>query len=191
MDAEVKRYIDQQISIALNVITSGQAGVTTNHTEDIANLYPGLVTMPARPVMHPFGFMSRAPKGTLSITAQQGAHPGNKMTLGHRDKNAPEVGEGESTQYSFGGYIIAVKNGEIFVGKGSTLEHMVVGETLKQFLIAVISAITAHTHTFPYSAGPTPAVGTTLVPVNASAFTQAQANFLDNDKILAKDGGRF
>lgn len=193
IEAEVKRYIDQQIAQALNLITSGQTSKAAIHTEDIAALYPGLTTLTARPIMRPYGFVSRAPAGTISVTAQQGSHPGNKMTLGHRDKNAPSVDVGESRMYSLGGYNIVVKNGEIYLGKGEVLEHMVVGETIKEFLIALVTAIVSHTHTFMYlpGPGPTPVPGITLVPDNAAAFTQAQADYLDNDKILAKDGGRF
>ena len=92
--------------------------------------------------------------------------------------------EGESVQYSAGGYRVVCKAGEIFVGKGEDLEHMVVGETLKALLISLITHINAHTHlgNLGYPTG---------VPLNAADFTEDQANFLDNDKILAKDGGRY
>lgn len=184
IDPEVRRLIVKEIQRQMKVITSGSCAGSTMTTEDIAGFMPGAPTIPGRPIMHPFGFASRAPQGLISVTAQQGEHPGNKLTLGHRDKDAPAVAEGESVQYSLGGYQVMVKNGEIFVGKGSELEHMVVGETLKAFLLAVIDAIVKHTHlgNLGYPTG---------VPQNVADFNTAKANFLDNNKILAKDGGRF
>lgn len=184
MDAEMKRMISREIARQLNIITSGEAGNTTMTTEDIANLYPGHPTISARPVSFPYGFASRAPVGTLQVTAQQGAHAGNKLVLGHRDAAAPQVDVGESVQYSVGGYQVRVQNGDIYVGKGDILEHMVVGETLKAFLIAVIQAIVAHTHegNLGYETSP---------PLNAETFTEAQSDYLDNDMILASDEGRF
>lgn len=180
----MRRFIVREIRKQIQIITSGEAGETTMLTEDIANLYAKMPTITKRPVMHPYGFASRAPKGTLSITAQQGDHPGNKMTLGHRDGNKPAVDEGESVQYSFGGYRVVCKNGELFVGKGTDLEHMVVGETLKAFLIALIQHIVVHTHigNLGYPTG---------TPQNAADFTDLETSYLDNDKILAKDGGRY
>jgi hypothetical protein len=181
---EMKRFVVEEVRRQLKIITTGAAGLTTMSTEDIQALLPGMPTIPARPIMHPFGFASRAPQGMISVTAQQGEHPGNKLTLGHRDKDAPSVDEGESVQYSKGGYRVVVKNGEIFVGKGTDLEHMVVGETLKAVLIPLITTINAHTHMgnlgFP-----------TGKPLNAADFTAIQTNNLDNNKILAKDGGRY
>lgn len=184
LDPETRRFISREIKKQLQIITSGEAGDTTMLTEDIANLYPGMPTITKRPVVHPYGFASRAPKGTLSVTAQQGDHPGNKLTLGHRDKNKPSIDEGESVQYSLGGYRVVCKNGELFVGKGTDLEHMVVGETLKAFLLALINHIIIHTHlgNLGVETGP---------PLNAGDFNTDKADFLDNNKILAKDGGRY
>jgi phage gp45-like len=93
----------------MNLITSGQAGSNTTTTQDIDNIYPGHPTIPDRPIMHPFGFVSRAPQGTISVTAQQGAHPGNKLTLGHRYATPPEVAPGESAIYTDDGTIIRLK----------------------------------------------------------------------------------
>jgi phage gp45-like len=184
MDPEMRREIAREIKKQMQLLFSGEAGVTTMLTEDIANLYPGMPTITARPISHPYGFASRAPSGTLQIVGQQGDHPGNKVVLGHRDADKPAVDVGESVQYSLGGYRVVCKNGEIFVGKGEDLEHMVVGETLKQFLISLVSHIVAHTHlgNLGYPTSP---------PQNAADFTSDQTNFLDNDKILAKDGGRY
>lgn len=183
-DADLKRLIRKEIEIALQVITSGVAGTNTKNSEDISSLFPGLPTLTARPIMHPYGLVSRAPKGTISVTAQQGSHPGNKMTLGHRDANSPDIGLGEAALYSGNGYKVWVKGDSIVVGKGGEVETVVVGETLKALLIVLIDAIVAHTHIGNLGAPTGP-------PQNASEFTQAKGDFVENDKILAKDGGRF
>lgn len=183
-DAELKRYIHNEIRTALQIITSGSAGANAVTTEDINSLAPGMPTMPRRPIMHPYGFISRAPKGTISVTAQQGDHPGNKLTLGHRDANPPGVDEGESAVYSVGGYRLVAKNGELFVGKGGELEHVVVGETLKAFLLGLLDLLIAHQHigNLGYN---------TSAPVTAEQFEELKADYIENDKILAKDGGRY
>lgn len=182
--AELRRFIKKEIHLQMNTITAGQCDGSTMTTEDIANIYPGHPTIPGRPIMRPYGFASRAPKGTLAVTAQQGSHPGNKLTLGHRDANPPAVDEGESVQYSLGGYRIVCKNGEMFVGKGADLEHVVVGETLKTAIIAILDAIVAHEHIGNLGFQTSP-------PINASDFTDIKTGFFANDKILAKNGGRY
>jgi hypothetical protein len=192
MTPEDKRWVMQAIKLQLKIITSGSAGNSTMTTQDIENLMPGMPTIPARPIMHPFGFASRAPKGLIAVTAQQGENPGNKLTLGHRDKDAPDVDEGEGVAYSVGGYTIFIKNNELTIGKDGDLEHMVVGETLKTVLTALITAIVAHEHLYipplvPAVTSPIP----TGPPINAADFTLIQTENLDTDKILAKDGGRF
>lgn len=113
-EAEIRKIIRDEIRVALQVISSGATSKNTVNDEDIASLFPGLPTLIGRPIMHPFGFVSRAPKGTISVTAQQGDHPGNKMTLGHRYANPPSIAEGESAVYTSDGTIIKLKkNGEI------------------------------------------------------------------------------
>jgi len=184
MDAETRRFIVLEIERRLNIITSGTAGTNTNTKQTIENIYPGHPSIDERPIMHPYGFISRAKKGTIAVTAQQGSHPGNKMTLGHRDQSAPAVEVGESASYSDGGYAVRVFNGKIQIGKNGDYETVVVGETLKALLIAIIDAIVQHDHlgnlNFP-----------TSTPRNASTFTEAKSNFVSNDKILAKDSGRY
>lgn len=183
-DPALRRMVQVEVMKALQIITSGSAGNNTTTTEDINSLFAGMPSIPARPIMHPYGFISRATKGTISVTAQQGNHPGNKMTLGHRDAKAPDVGVGESAVYSDAGYVMKVENGEIKIGKGGDFETVVVGDTLKTLLITIIDAIVAHNHLGNLSAPTGP-------PINAADFTAAKADFVDNDKILSKDGGRY
>ena len=184
MDPEVKREIKREIERQLNIITSGEAGATTSTTEDITNWYPNMPTLPARPIMFPYGYFSRAPVGTLSVVGQQGSHPGNKLTLGHRDSAPPFHGIGESSHYSFGGYEVWMANTDIWIGKGGTYEHMVVGESLVALLTAVLNAIVSHTHEGNLGVATSP-------PLNASAFTALIGQYLSNNYILASDEGRF
>src|SRR5258708_7817771 len=113
MSPEDKRWVVLAIRQQLRAIGTGAAGETTMTSEDIQSQVPGMPTIPARPISQPYGFASRAPDGMISVTAQQGEHPGNKLTLGHRDKDAPSVSVGESVMYSVGGYRVKIKNGEI------------------------------------------------------------------------------
>ncbi len=189
-EAQIRKIIKDELAVHLQIISSGEAGTNTTTTEDIASLFPGMPTLTARPIMHPFGFISRAVKGLISVTAQQGNHPGNKMTLGHRDKYAPSVDVGESAIYSSSGYIVKCAGGKIQVGKNGTFQTVVCGENLAACLTAIISAIVAHTH--PYiDTGAIPPLSETQPPTNAADFTSAQSSFIDNNNILAQDGGGF
>jgi len=86
MIANLVGFVRKEIERQLNVILSGQAGANTStENETIDNLYPGMPSIESRPVMHPYGFVSRAPRKTISVTGKQGAGPQNRMTLGHRD----------------------------------------------------------------------------------------------------------
>lgn len=189
--AEIRRMIREEIAVAMQAISSGSSGTNSadGHSEDIDSLFPGLPTLIQRPVMHPFGFISRAIKGLISVTAQQGNHPGNKMTLGHRDKNAPAVDVGESAIYSNGGYIVRVYNGKIQLGKNGTFETLTCGDKLNTVLSTILDAIAQHTHSVTYIPGSNPPTqATTLAPGNASSFTSAKDQL---PSTLAKDGGRF
>jgi phage gp45-like len=184
-DADLVRFIRNEISRQVNVLLHGQAGENNHETETIDNMYPGQASQTARPVMHPYGIVSRAPRGIIQITGRIGDHPGNRMVLGHRDKNRPtDLQEGETSVYSIGKYQVRVLNDKLQVGKDGDFETVVVGETLRDFLIAFIQLYVAHTHigNLGYN---------TTVPQNAPQATELQTNNLDNDKILSKDGGRY
>lgn len=58
--SEILKLIRTEIAIAMQTIASGQAGDNTITAEDIQNLFPGMPTLAARPIMHPYGFVSRA-----------------------------------------------------------------------------------------------------------------------------------
>jgi phage gp45-like len=184
-DSEIKREIRQEIRRHMDIILGGYAGGNTQESEDIQDMYPGMPPQEKRPVMHPFGIVSRAPNGIVQVTARQGEHPANRLILGHRDKGRPsDLSEGETLVYSLGKYQCRVLNGQIQVGKDGVYETVVVGDTLNTFLKALLDFYIAHLH-----------IGNlgfyTSVADNAPDVTQLKTNNLDNDKILCKDGGRF
>lgn len=106
------RKIRNEIKTQLNIILSGSAGANDSiENETINSLYPGTPPIAARPLMHPYGLVSRAPESTIQVTARQGADATNRMVLGHRDKLRAALGldEGETCIYSSDGETILSK----------------------------------------------------------------------------------
>lgn len=181
----MKREIQMMIRSELLIIQTGQSGTSTVKTENINNMYAGMDPIPNRPVTAPYGLSSKAPSGTKQTVARHGTDPANMVILGHRDEDRPtDLDEGESMLYSVGEFKVKCFKDKIQVAKGTEYETIVTGETLVEFLTALITKIIAHTHSgnlgYPTSA-----------PINAAEFTELQAQFLDNFKFLAKTGGRF
>jgi phage gp45-like len=102
MTPDVQRFVREEIKRQLNVILSGQSDGTADvETESIASMFPGSPTIADRPVMHPYGFASRASRGTIQVVGKQGADPSNRLVLGHRDSQRPtDLDEGEAVLYS-------------------------------------------------------------------------------------------
>lgn len=184
-DANLRRYIEQLVRQQVNILLGGTAQNGLIDREDIVEMYPGMPTQLARPTVRPYGLASRAPAGTRQITGRVGENTGARAVLGHLDGARPAgLAEGESVLYSRDGYRVRVRNGEIQVGKGDTYETVVVGDTLKALLIALLDFYVQHKH-----------IGNlgyyTSQPDNAANVQQLKTENLDNDKILAKDNGRF
>lgn len=185
MDAELTRFIREEVKRQLNVVLNAQAGSNDEQTEVIDALYPGMPGIGSRPVVHPYGFASRATAGTISVTVRTGEHPGNRMVIGHRSAARPkDLSEGETIIFSKGDYRIKIENGQVLVGKGTDYEPVVVGETLRQFLISLVNLVILHTHegNLGYE---------TSEPLNFQDFQDLREENLDNKKILAEDGGRY
>jgi len=182
-DAQMVRYIKEEVERQLQIILPGvsQNSQQTDKglQEDIVNMYPGMDPITDRPTMHPFGFISRAAEGVAQVTARMGSYISNRIVLGHRDNDAPDIGPGESTVYNFKGYQIWLKSGSIVVGKNGVFEATVMGETLGGILVALVDAYNTHTHLGNLGAPTTP------------PETPFDSSDLDNKKYLAKDGGAF
>ncbi len=186
IDAELRKFIEENIRTQLSIILTAQTETSDGKKETFSNMYPGMSSIADRPVMSPYGVASKVPRGTKSVVAQHGDFKGNRIVLGHRDESRPteDIEEGEIVIYAKDGVRVRVKNGSIELGKGGTYQKMVMGDNLKTLLVALIEAIVQHKHIgnlgFP-----------TSPPDNASTFQNLKAQNLDNDKILAKEGGGF
>lgn len=180
IDGDILRLIREEVRKQVNIILSGQSGQNTNISEDIQNLYPGCPTIPDRPVMHPYGFVSRAPNGTIQVSARQGEHPGNRLILGHRDSARPDIGAGETTIYNQYGQQIYLKQGEIHIGKPASSDPVPLGNELIDFIKAFFIAFKKHQHIGNLGAL------TLLDPDTEQAIDELQADWIDNKKIVSE-----
>lgn len=182
---EQRRFIQEEVKRQLNIIQHGAAAGNTSQTEDIGAAYPGMPTITKRPVMHPYGFVSRAVTGVISVVGQIGADIQNRFTMGHRDAKRPaDVQEGETYLYSSTGYQFRIKAGKIEAGKGGHFEPMVLGDKLTALLQALITLIIEHYHMGNLGAP-------TSKPLNEGDFSALKTSQVDGDKLLVKDGGGF
>lgn len=179
MDGETLRMIREEVRKQVNIILGGQAGNNSQISEDINNLYPGCPTIPLRPVMHPYGLVSRAPTGTIQVTARQGEHTGNRLILGHRDGQRPEVQQGEVQLYNQFGQAIYLKNGEVHIGKAASTNPVPVGNEILDFLKQFVAAYKKHKHVGNLG------FSTPLDPGDVEAAQELDDNFLENKKILS------
>ncbi len=142
LDAETRKFIKQEIARSMNVILAGQTGSTPNvETETLNDLFPGMPAITNRPVMHPYGMASRAPKGTINVVGRHGENFGNRLILGHRDKNRPQdLNEGECVLYNQYGQKIYVRNQQIQIGSENSEQQAVLGNILAEFLTNVLRA---------------------------------------------------
>lgn len=179
-EAELKRWVRDEIQRQLIVIQNASAGGSDGQKETIDNLYPGSPSIPDRPIMHPFGFVSRATKKVISVVGKIGADPSNRMVLGHRDSKRPaDLEEGESAIYSEAGYQLRAMLDGIRVVKGSNKHPLLLGDLVITFLGALTDLVIAHTHGPP---------GTP--PTNAPDFVQLKTENLANKTLLStKEGG--
>ncbi len=119
------REIHALVERATTIILSGQTAETEIDgkvgTESIDSLYPGMPTIGPRPVAHPYGLVSRAPAGTVQVTARQGEHPANRLVLLHRDANRPSVADGDVWLYDNHGNQVKLISGKVVV-KSSAIE---------------------------------------------------------------------
>lgn len=121
--AWIRREVARQVSILMHGETADTNIDDAVGTESVDKCPPGAPTVEGRPVMHPFGMVSRAPKGTIAVVARVGEHPGNKMIVGHRDKNRPQLSAaGEVMIYDAFGNKILLQDGKIVVTLDGTLE---------------------------------------------------------------------
>ncbi len=117
MDADDVTFMREEIKRQVQLVLFGSAGTNTQLVEDIQEMIPGMATIPTRPVMHPYGFASRAIMNTISCVIRCGDHAGNRMVFGHRDQYRPsDLNEGETAIYSSKYYQVRVSNTGITIG---------------------------------------------------------------------------
>lgn len=110
----LRRMVRQEILRAANVILVASAGTNNQSTEDIENLYSGVGTLVAKPKAQPYGFNSRAPRGTRSVVARIGDHPHARVTIGHLDPSRNAIQEGETELYNnFGSKVLFDASGNV------------------------------------------------------------------------------
>lgn len=120
---EVIDIIRAEVGKQLLAILTGQSKNAAEGREDIALMYPNAPPIEKRPVMHPYGLKSRAKEGVTSVVAVQGAHAGNRIVLGHRDKDAPEpAAVGAVVLYDAFGNSIHLQDGKIVVTLDDKME---------------------------------------------------------------------
>jgi phage gp45-like len=179
IESDVRRFIQEEIRRQVNILLHGQAGTTTNVSETIDNMYPAMPSITDRPVMHPYGFVSRAPKGTISVTGRIGEHAGNRFVMGHRDISRPTLNEGESILYNQFGQTVYLEDGNIHIGTKESSNPVSLGNEIKALWIEVLDILEKHTHVTPAPGSPT------SKPIEALEFTAAKAGNVTNDKILS------
>lgn len=129
-----------------------------------------------------FGFTSRPKAGAQAVILFLGGNRDHGVVIGTEDGQVRPVDldEGECAIYSFDGYQVRVRADRIEVGKSGTWETTVMGETLTTLLGDLISKVASHVHGPPGSP-----------PTTAADFTALKTNYIDNEAVLAKDGGAF
>lgn len=179
---EDMRWIREEIKRHLNTVICGETGeTTTSETEEVVSLFQNMGSIGKRPLMHPYGFVSRAPKGTMSVVAKMGAEVTNRFVIGHRDKNRPaDLENGETRMYSLAGYQVVTKSDGVYVRHGDgEFYPLLLGTLAADFFGALIDLIVAHTHA---AAG--------APPSNALDFTQLKVDNIDSKILIStKDGG--
>jgi hypothetical protein len=186
MEGEALRFIREEIKRQLNIVLNGVAGSNTSQTETIDNLFPGMNSIDSKPVMHPYGFVSRATAGTTSVAARIGDHFGARMVLGHRDAERPEIENGETMLYNSTGEQIYVKHGDIIftgpkvhIGSSQATEPFVLGLVFQKFAHDILTLIEQHVHV-------TRAPGAvTSEPTNFADFLALKQDPIDNARVLS------
>lgn len=177
MDGQIRRFIQEEIKRQMNIILNSETGQTTESTETIQNLFPGMPSIPDRPVSHTYGISSRAPQGTISVVARVGDHFGNRMVIGHRDKNRPTLNEGETILYDAYGHIVYCSQSKIQIGSKGASEPFVLGNVLQSLLSQFLQLVANHTHS-NFLIGP---------PDQSGQFTALKSSPVDDGAIKSDE----
>lgn len=144
--AELQRMVRLEVARAMNIILNGQARDSKKDTEGIANMFPGMTPIEARPKVLPWGLASTAPDGTLNVSARVGDHAGARYVIGHRDANRPDHEVGETVLYNQFGQLIHLKDGNVMIGASDASHPYVLGDIEQGLWSAVLQLLATHTH---------------------------------------------
>lgn len=145
MDDRDWAMVRREIALMASIIMHGQTAATQSgdqaSTEDTDNCPPGAPTIEGRGVMHPYGFASRAKKGTISVVARVGNHPANKLIIGHRDKERPALeNDGDVCLYDQHGNVLMLKDEKPYIDTGDR-EFSVGGKDLPDSKLGALAAL--------------------------------------------------
>lgn len=184
MDPEIRREIKREVRNAINLILNCDLGASTNEDQEIGQVFPGAPKLDKRPVVHPFGLVSRAPQGKLGVTAQVGEHPGARIIIGVRDSARAEIAleEGEACLYNAFGEKIFLLNGKIAIGSIDADEPNVLGNVLVELLTEILNIIKAGNIGLTTSPGnptaPNPAITPQVDALISEYLTTAATNIV-------------
>ena len=190
---EMLLAVRREVKNHLNVILNATVGASTNEDAEIVQPVPGGPRTAKRPVVHPYGFVSRAPEGKIAVTGRVGEHPGAQVILGHRDsgRTALDLLEGEVALYNEFGQAILLKDGLINLGADAD-DPAVLGTELKELLVIILDILIAGQHTITTSPGtvtaPNPAKALELTNAKLKYLTTATTNILSQETFLQRGG---
>jgi hypothetical protein len=191
-NSEIRKMIQDEVKRQMNVIIHGAAGANDSQTETISQMFPGMTDIPARPVMHPYGFSSRATPGTIQVVGRVGEHIGNRMVLGHRDGKRPaDLQPGEVVLYNSTGQAFYIRQGKVQLGSGSSSEPMVLGNVLMKCLTDLMAAFTESPQVVQTAVGPgflDPAVRQKLMTVLQTYIQTASTNVVSQLTFTERGG---
>ena len=190
---EMMLAVRREVRNHLNIILNCTLGASTNEDQEIVEPVPGGPRMPKRPVVHPYGFVSRAPEGKIGVTGRVGEHPGAQVILGVRDSGRAAIAldEGEAALYNEFGQIIRLKKDLIELGDGAA-DPAVLGTELKELLVIIVDMLIGGLHTLTTSPGnptaPNPAKALELTNAKLKYLTTAATNILSQETFLQRGG---
>lgn len=185
VDPDTIRTIKAQVKI--HGASLGHAiarGGDTAEDQALEQNYPGGPLMPARPVAHPWGFVSRAPSGMLAVTGRVGEHPGAMMTIAHRDpaRSSMDLESGEAAVYSANGQGVWARSDKTQLGSSSAENPVVLGNEVLELLTAIVDVLIAGSGGLSTSPGnptaPNPAVVTQFNELKSRLLTESSTNIL-------------
>lgn len=193
LDPEMRRAIRHEIKQQMNVILNCVLQDSTTEDQVIDQVYPGAPPMQSRPIVHPYGLVSRAPAGTIGVTARVGEHMGARMILGCRDSARAdmELAEGDVRLYDAFGNSLCLDSVGLKLGSPEADNPVPLGNETKELLTAIVDAIIAGTLVLTSSPGfptsPNPTVVATFTELKTRLLTTGATNILAT-KIFAEKG---